>query len=226
MGHFWSRQKPSETADEGTQLPPINLYDGLTLKRILDDAAARVVLEAGYPDDLSISNWKLGLGVLACLFALVAHVFPGPFPTNRTALALCCIGYFACSFGLTLLSMAKERDCILLTGPKRSTAGPTKYGVDAGVGLRLRSRLPRYSETYSLVLEPNDGHGWHMPSLNPLRLLGISSGGDAGPLEPGAPFRLEKRVGSVFDAGGGFCEVEFEAEVAKLLAAFESKKAA
>lgn len=57
----------------GIARPPQYLTDELNIKR-----------------DLSVSNLKLGLGVLCCSFALFAQFFPRKFPDNYWVLLICC----------------------------------------------------------------------------------------------------------------------------------------
>lgn len=57
----------------------VDLGDTQAVKTALDDSLAQMVLERGFPEDLGISNVKLGLGVLASAFGLFGqfHEFLG-----------------------------------------------------------------------------------------------------------------------------------------------------
>jgi signal peptidase complex subunit 2 len=119
--------------------------------------------ELGFPEDHFMSNVKLGLGTLACLLAFVAQFWPNPlkpmpFPESRGLLLVCCVLYFAISFGLQLLATMYEKDSILYTFAPTATSPCYSPGMK-GKKLRVGSSLPRFSVDYTLSIEVLDGAG-------------------------------------------------------------------
>jgi hypothetical protein len=110
-----------------------------------------------------MSNVKLGLGTLACLLAFVAQFWPNPFkpmpfPESRGLLLICCVLYFAISFGLQLLATMYEKDSILYTYAPTATSPCFSPGLK-GKKLRVGSSLPRFSVDYTLSIEVLDSAG-------------------------------------------------------------------
>ena len=111
------------TTSEPKKAKGINLGDPYAVKRHLDDVASEVriahllrpmphitsnlniflhlrdhlprqiILQRGYREDVSLSNLKMGVGLLACAVALLAQFYPMPFPDNRNFLIVCIIIY-------------------------------------------------------------------------------------------------------------------------------------
>lgn len=130
----------------------VNLLDGAALKRALDDAAAQVVIDGGYPEDTKVANLKLGLGAATCFFALLAQFYPKKFPDNWWLLLGCVIAYGILSTALNLFINHVEGDAFLITQPKD------------GVPVRVASRLPRYTTAYTLVISKDTGR--HQPKTS------------------------------------------------------------
>ncbi|KAL6762498.1 microsomal signal peptidase 25 kDa subunit-domain-containing protein [Haematococcus lacustris] len=120
----------------------VNLYDGAALKSALDDCAREVVIDAGFEENLFISNIKIALGLAAIGFALLAQFGPGKFPSNWWMVAGCVAAYCAVTVILNWFSYKYEGDSYLVTKPSR--AGEP--------GPRLSSRLPKYDDKYTLVI--------------------------------------------------------------------------
>ena len=75
--------------------------------------------DAGYAEDLSHSNLRIGLSAITCALALVAHLNPGGILDDRSAvlgcLALYCVGQCL----LIAFAYLVERDYIIFTSPKK-----------------------------------------------------------------------------------------------------------
>ncbi|MCO5547396.1 hypothetical protein L7F22_000844 [Adiantum nelumboides] len=52
-----------------------NVLDHYSLKRVLDDTVTEIVTSKGYSENVSLSNLKMGLGLLACALALLVMYF-------------------------------------------------------------------------------------------------------------------------------------------------------
>jgi len=172
----------------------INTGDAARVKSLLDETAAKVVSDSGYSDDHFYSNLKLAFGGVSCLFALIAHLYPAPFPKNKPALIACCIGYAVCSVILSLLAQFWEKDYILFTKPK----GPSSAGL---IGLRLRSQLPRFQGIYTLTLEPN--------APGPKR---------------SEKYVLQESIGQYFNSDGTFLEDDYVKDVKRIVSDFEQRR--
>ncbi|GFH18733.1 Tr-type G domain-containing protein, partial [Haematococcus lacustris] len=101
-----------------------------------------VVIDAGFEENLFISNIKIALGLAAIGFALLAQFGPGKFPSNWWMVAGCVTAYCAVTVILNWFSYKYEGDSYLVTKPSR--AGEP--------GPRLSSRLPKYDDKYTLVI--------------------------------------------------------------------------
>jgi len=131
-------------SSEHEQLPrqAIDLGDTAQIKRVLDEVASQVVLDAGYPENFTISNRKIALGLLTCGFALVAQFYPKTYPHITTVQVLCVVGYFLLNTLLQVYMMTCERDIILFTNPK----------TEANTGICLSTNLPRFADKYKIVI--------------------------------------------------------------------------
>ncbi|PNH12812.1 putative signal peptidase complex subunit 2 [Tetrabaena socialis] len=118
-----------------------NLYEAGALKGALDDVAREVVLDAGYEEDVFITNTKIILGVAAISAALYAQFGPGKFPSTWWTVFGCVVAYLILTLAMNLFTSKMEGDAFLVTRPFRGCKG-----------LRVCSRLPRYSDQYSLAL--------------------------------------------------------------------------
>lgn len=179
-----SSSSPPSASSAGTAgLPPcrhlrVNASDPALVKHLLDEQSAMFVLECGYTEDVSLSNLKLGLGVVSVLLTLLAQFYPLPFPANAGLLKWCVGVFFAIQALTQLMHMFVERDCILLTnkrtgdssgggkgkgkgkkgGKSHSTASPSSASSSAdGLNLppgavSLHATLPRYETNYQLTL--------------------------------------------------------------------------
>ena len=142
-------EEEEDYEEDELELLQVDLGDMVKLKQILDEAVASRILEK-LEEDYRLDNFKLGIMISACIFAMVAQFAPIPFPDSRPVLGLCCCVYFVLSGILQLITTFIDQDSILLTKPLgKNDKNPDmeKYGV------RVRSQLPRFSEWYTVILE-------------------------------------------------------------------------
>ncbi|KAK9828910.1 hypothetical protein WJX72_002748 [[Myrmecia] bisecta] len=126
----------------------LNLADGTTLKRALDEHVVKVLAKAGYLEDHLITDTKIGLGFLTCAIALLAQFYPKKYPANWGLLLGCVVAYVICTAALNLFTTLYEGDAFLITKPKK--------GAPEQAALRVTSKLPRYSTQYTLIIGSND----------------------------------------------------------------------
>ncbi|TVU14296.1 hypothetical protein EJB05_37757 [Eragrostis curvula] len=135
-----------------------NLLDPHSIKHLLDETISDVVKSKGYAEDTRLSNWKLGIGAAVIAVALLAQFYPKKFPQNREFL-LGCIALYPLFAGwadtyvvlnvvLLILSYTKEKDAILFTHPPA--------GAFSSTGLVISSKLPRFSDMYTLIIASAD----------------------------------------------------------------------
>jgi hypothetical protein len=90
-----------------------------------------------------LSDFKLVLGAISCVLAVVSHFYPLPFPLNLPLLVACSVSYFALSAVLQYIASYVERDSIYSS----SLADARKPA------LRVRTQLGKYEHEYRLVIE-------------------------------------------------------------------------
>lgn len=125
------------------------LGDTATMKRILDDAVIKVILEAEdsqFDEDTALSNLKLFVGFASVGSSAFSHAYPATFPKNWWVLLACCTFYFVCSGILQALLSFVELESILLVKPKP--------GSSKRAGLNISSHFPRFQEMYTLGITP------------------------------------------------------------------------
>lgn len=211
-----SRKSKKEKEKEKEEAPKkTSLGDSGTMKRMLDDAAIKVLLDSGglaYEEDTGLSNVKLVVGFAGVGASLISHVYPATFPKNWWVLLACCAFYFICSGILQfLLSFVELESILLLKG---------KVGPDGkrGAGVNVSSHFPRYQEEYTLGISP-------LPSGS----LGLAWAPKFQPLEAGKGNQLAHgqrlwRVSEFFDDEGVFYEELFCEAVHTFLQEFEALK--
>lgn len=121
----------------------VDTGDSLKMKQVMDEATVKGVLEKGYDEVHFIDNLKIGLMVVACIFAMCAQFCPIPFPKCRPVLGVCCSGYFVFSGILQLVVKFLEKDTILVTKPRGSSAH----------GLRVRTDFPRFQNDFTIIVQ-------------------------------------------------------------------------
>ncbi|KAH0889788.1 hypothetical protein HID58_052217 [Brassica napus] len=151
-----------------------NLLDHNSIKHILDESVSDIVTSHGYKEDVRLSNLKLFLGAIIIVVALVAQFYNKKFPENRDFLIGCIALYpfllsvlawvkrtIMCMFGffdygtyvvlngvLQLILFTKEKNAILFTYPPE--------GSFTSTGLVVSSKLPRFSDEYTLTIDSAD----------------------------------------------------------------------
>ncbi|GIL46783.1 hypothetical protein Vafri_3674 [Volvox africanus] len=164
-----------------------NLYDAGALKGTLDEFAREVILDQGHQEDTSINNVKIALGLAAIACAIYSQYGPGKFPANWWMVFGCVMSYIVLTFVMNVYSWKMEADAFLVTKPFRG-----------GKGLRLSSRMARFSDEYSLVLTDRKD-----PKIEVMNTV---------------------RIPNFFHADGYLAESAWRAEVEKLWRAFEEKQ--
>uniref|UniRef100_A0A0E0KR52 Signal peptidase complex subunit 2 n=1 Tax=Oryza punctata TaxID=4537 RepID=A0A0E0KR52_ORYPU len=146
-----------------------NLLDPHSIKHLLDETISDVVKSKGYAEDTRLGNWKLAIGAAVIAIALLAQFYPKKFPQNREFLLGCIALYpfdsviplcsdetgFGSAFGCCQLAgiwffgcYTKEKDAIMFTHPPAGSFNST--------GLVISSKLPRFSDMYTLTIASAD----------------------------------------------------------------------
>ncbi|ESQ52693.1 hypothetical protein EUTSA_v10017265mg [Eutrema salsugineum] len=136
-----------------TNVKKANLLDHNSIKHILDESVSDIVTSRGYKEDVRLSNLKLFLGVIIIVDALVAQFYNKKFPENRNFLIGCIIlypffFYVVLNAVLQLILYTKEKNAILFTYPLE--------GSFTSTGLVVSSKLPRFSDQYTLTIDSAD----------------------------------------------------------------------
>ncbi|XP_047328096.1 signal peptidase complex subunit 2-like [Impatiens glandulifera] len=126
----------------------INLLDHHSIKNILDESVTEIVTGRGHIENVRMSNIRLSLGTLIILVALAAQFYPKKFPENKDFLIGCIILYIVLNVILQLIIHTKEKDAILFTNPPTGSFNIT--------GLIVSSKLPRFSDMYTLTIASAD----------------------------------------------------------------------
>ncbi|KAJ8461476.1 hypothetical protein OPV22_034402 [Ensete ventricosum] len=111
-----------------------NLLDHHSIKHLLDESVTDVVKSRAYAEDLRLSNVRLLIGSIIIAIALLAQFYPKKFPENRDF--------------LFFISYTKEKNAILFTYPPAGSFNST--------GLVVSSKLPRFSDMYTLTIASAD----------------------------------------------------------------------
>ncbi|KAL7253337.1 hypothetical protein ACSBR1_007796 [Camellia fascicularis] len=135
-----------------------NLLDHHSIKHILDESVTEIVTGRGYIEDVRMSNVRLLLGTIIIFIALVAQFYPKKFPENRNFLIGCILLYPFSSLDVQfhndisvsqyLIIYTKEKNAILFTYPPPGSFNST--------GLVVSSKLPRFSDMYTLTVASAD----------------------------------------------------------------------
>ena len=123
------------------------LYDVPSYKRVLDEALLSA-LERGalLEEDLSYGNAKLLIMAAASASAVIAQLWPLPFPDNRALLCVCVVIYFGLSGVYQVLTSFVDQDFIFTSKPRKAAAGGRAPVV-------VRASLSRFSERYTAIVE-------------------------------------------------------------------------
>ncbi|CAK9135728.1 unnamed protein product [Ilex paraguariensis] len=114
-----------------------NLLDHHSIKHILDESVTEIVKSRGYPEDVRMSNVRLLIGTIIIVIALFAQFYNKKFPENMNFL-----------IGCILIMYTKEKNAILFTHPPAGSFNTT--------GLMVSSKLPRFSDMYTLTIASAD----------------------------------------------------------------------
>uniref|UniRef100_A0A5B7A7R6 Signal peptidase complex subunit 2 n=1 Tax=Davidia involucrata TaxID=16924 RepID=A0A5B7A7R6_DAVIN len=125
-----------------------NLLDHHSIKHLLDESVNEVVTSRGYIEDVRMSNVRLFMGTIIIIVALVAQFYKKKFPENRNFLFGCIILYIVFNGLLQLIIYTKEKNAILFTYPPVGSFNST--------GLAVSSKLPRFSDMYTLTISTAD----------------------------------------------------------------------
>ncbi|KAL9316271.1 hypothetical protein ACSQ67_017272 [Phaseolus vulgaris] len=120
-----------------------NLLDHHSIKHILDESVSEVVTSRGYVEDVRLSNVRLFIGAIIIVIALFAQFYKKKFPENRDFLIACIALY-----PFPLIIFTKEKSAILFTYPP--------VGSFTSTGLVVSSKLPRFSDMYTLTIASAD----------------------------------------------------------------------
>ncbi|XP_039004452.1 probable signal peptidase complex subunit 2 [Hibiscus syriacus] len=139
-------EKKAETGNKNAK--KANLLDHSSIKHILDESVSEMVKSRGHVEDLRMSNIRLLIGTVIIVIALVAQFYKKKFPENRDFL-IGCIGLYVVFNGvLQLIMYTKEKNAILFTYPPAGSVTST--------GLVVSSKLPRFSDLYTLTIASAD----------------------------------------------------------------------
>ncbi|XP_058007787.1 signal peptidase complex subunit 2 [Hevea brasiliensis] len=125
-----------------------NLLDHHSIKHILDESVSEIVTSRGYVEDFRMSNVRLFMGSIIIVIALVAQFYKKKFPENRDFLIGCIVLYVVFNGLLQLIIYTKEKNAILFTYPPK--------GSYTSTGLVVSSKLPRFSDDYTLSIASAD----------------------------------------------------------------------
>ncbi|XP_059628031.1 signal peptidase complex subunit 2-like [Cornus florida] len=148
------QEKKGDMASNDTTTPAnknpkkANLLDHHSIKHILDESVTEIVTNRGYIEDVRMSNVRLLMGTSIIIIALVAQFYKKKFPENRNFLIGCIILYIVFNGLLQLIIYTKEKNAILFTYPPTGSFNST--------GLMVSSKLPRFSDVYTLTIASAD----------------------------------------------------------------------
>jgi len=125
-----------------------NLLDHHSIKHMLDESISEIVTGRGYAEDVRMSNVRLVMGTIIIIIALVAQFYKKKFPENRDFLIVCIVLYIVFNGLLQLILYTKEKNAILFTYPPKESFTST--------GLVVSSKLPRFSDMYTLTIASAD----------------------------------------------------------------------
>nr|GMD52942.1 probable signal peptidase complex subunit 2 [Ipomoea batatas] len=125
-----------------------NLLDHGSIKHLLDESVSEIVTSKGYTEDVRLSNIRLLLGIVIITIALFAQFYNKKFPDNRNFLLGCIVKYIIFNAILQVIVYTKEKNAILFTYPPAGSFNST--------GLVVSSKLPRFSDMYTLTIASAD----------------------------------------------------------------------
>lgn len=143
--------------DTGDAPPRVGLYDGVAMKRSLDETLAETLaMEKQLPSSKLLENIRLGIMVLAVAAGIVAHVYPhtpshkqatwSGFTQSSVVLGLCVLVYFLLSGVWQLFVWYIEKDALFLSQPTGN-----------GERICVRTRMRAYHPEYACAVETVNG---------------------------------------------------------------------
>ncbi|XP_031107839.1 probable signal peptidase complex subunit 2 [Ipomoea triloba] len=142
------QEKKGDAGCKGKKVKKTNLLDQHSIKHLLDESVSEIVTSRGYAEDFAMSNIRLLLGTVVIAIALFAQFYNKKFPENRNILIVCISLYIIVSALLLLIPYTKEKNAILFTYPPAGSFSST--------GLVVSSKLPRFSDMYTLMIASAD----------------------------------------------------------------------
>nr|GME04922.1 probable signal peptidase complex subunit 2 [Ipomoea batatas] len=142
------QEKMGDAGCKGKKVKKTNLLDQHSIKHLLDESVSEIVTSRGYAEDFAMSNIRLLLGTVVIAIALFAQFYNKKFPENRNILIVCISLYIIVSALLLLIPYTKEKNAILFTYPPAGSFSST--------GLVVSSKLPRFSDMYTLMIASAD----------------------------------------------------------------------
>ncbi|XP_034919134.1 signal peptidase complex subunit 2 [Populus alba] len=140
------QEKKTEMANKNAK--KANLLDHHSIKHILDESVSEIVISRGHVEDVRMSNIRLFLGTIIIVIALIAQFYNKKFPQNQDFLIGCIVLYIVFNGLLQLIIHLKEKNAILVTYPPK--------GSYTSTGLVVSSKLPRFSDEYTLSIASAD----------------------------------------------------------------------
>ncbi|KAG5395982.1 hypothetical protein IGI04_017796 [Brassica rapa subsp. trilocularis] len=131
-------EKKAESTNKNVK--KANLLEHNSIKHILDESVSDIVKSRGYKEDVRLSNLKLILGTVIIVVALVAQFYNKKFFDYDK--------YVVLNGVLQLILYTKEKNAILFTYPPE--------GSFTSTGLVVSSKLPRFSDEYTLTIDSAD----------------------------------------------------------------------
>ncbi|KAL9285773.1 unnamed protein product [Arabidopsis thaliana] len=136
-------EKKTESATKNVK--KVNLLDHNAIKHLLDESVSDIVTSRGYKEDVRLSNVKFLLGGIIIVVALVAQFY------NKKC-GICLLldfgKYVVLTAVMQLILYIKEKNAILFTYPLE--------GSFTSTGLVVSSKLPRFSDQYTLTIDSAD----------------------------------------------------------------------
>mmetsp|Transcript_4044 Transcript_4044/g.5095 ORF Transcript_4044/g.5095 Transcript_4044/m.5095 type:complete len:190 (-) Transcript_4044:1477-2046(-) len=182
---------------EEEEVPDIELYDELAIKRTLDEQTCKIMKELGYEEELFWSNIKLVLMAGACVCGLIAQFTPQPFPDSKNVLKFCCFTYLAISIVLQCISVLIDKDYIMF-GCYHLNADVS--GTITTNRVKIKSEFPRFQEMYTLTFELYDSSNTQIESS-----------------------KITKSVGTYFSEEGEFDKYALKSDLESALKALKKK---
>jgi len=193
----------------------VNLGDGAVIKHVFDEHAARLLCSSGYTEDVTFSNIKLLLGVVAVAICAAANLLAGPFPQSLTFVKYCVVVYFTIHIALQLMHLLLPPNTILITHT-RPRLPPSQQSLDpvqqrqalsrtklTTPPLVLTSHMARYTTVYELTLGVRQGRELAVGGLVVSRAMEVTD---------------------FFDMDGVFLKDKYEARVKEMVDEVERRE--